>query len=111
MFVLVEEEIINEKNDQNLNQNEGEDREKNEENMDDFEGKIDNEIPEDAGMDYLLFLILLLLLVGNQNSFNKYFDLFDQQTGKMKEVLDAFAATAEGLKSAVLAPQEMLDKQ
>lgn len=49
-------------------------------------------------MDFLLFLILILLLLGNQNTFNAYFQLFDQELDKLNQILGAFQATANGLK-------------
>ena len=63
----------------------------------------------EIGIEYLLFLILLLLLVGNHNVFSNYFDLFDKQTTKMRNILETFSATAEGLKTAIITPQKMLD--
>ncbi|MFW6006710.1 MAG: hypothetical protein ACOC4G_09865 [Bacillota bacterium] len=81
-----------------------------EEKQEKFSDELAKELKNDTGIDYLLFLILILLLVGNQTTFNEYFNLFDQQTKKMKEVLDVFSATAEGFKSAVLAPQKMLNE-
>lgn len=52
-------------------------------------------------MDFLLFLILILLLIGNQNTFNSYFQLFDKEINRLNQILGAFKATAEGLKGAV----------
>ncbi|MFW6287631.1 MAG: hypothetical protein ACOC2J_02665 [bacterium] len=51
-------------------------------------------------MDFLLFLILILLLVGTQDTFNSYFQLFDKEVKNLNNVLGAFEATANGLKSA-----------
>lgn len=52
-------------------------------------------------MDFLLFLILILLLIGNQNTFNSYFQLFDNEVNRLNQILGAFKTTAEGLKGAV----------
>ncbi|MFW5971950.1 MAG: hypothetical protein ACOCRL_00555 [Bacillota bacterium] len=51
------------------------------------------------GLDFLLFLILILLFLGNQNTFNSYFQLFDTEVSKLNNVLGAFQDTANGLKS------------
>lgn len=51
-----------------------------------------------SGMDFLLFLILILLLLGNQNTFNSYFQIFDNEVNKLSNMLNAFQSTAEGLK-------------
>jgi len=51
-----------------------------------------------SSLDFLLFLILILLILGNQNTFNAYFQLFDQELNKLNQVLGAFQSTANGLK-------------
>ena len=61
-----------------------------------------------TGSEYILFLILILLLIGNQDTFKGHFELLDKQTSELMELLDTFSATAEGLKSAIATPQEML---
>ena len=86
---MAEEEIEEKENNNNLDEN------------------INNS--NEIGIEYLLFLILLLLLVGNHNVFSNYFDLFDKQTTKMRNILETFSATAEGLKTAIITPQKMLD--
>ncbi|NLM96387.1 MAG: hypothetical protein GX175_01995 [Halanaerobiaceae bacterium] len=67
--------------------------------MNDEMGKI-SEMDVNS-MDFLLFLILILLLIGNQNTFNSYFQLFDKEINRLNQILGAFKATAEGLKGAV----------
>ena len=52
-----------------------------------------------SGMDFLLFLILILLFLGNQSTFNSYFQVFDKEVNKLTEMLSAFKTTADGLKS------------
>ncbi len=52
------------------------------------------------GMDFLLFLILILLLLGNQDTFNSYFQVFDKEVNQLNKILGAFQTTAEGLKNA-----------
>ena len=86
---MAEEEIEEKENNNNLDEN------------------INNS--NEIGIEYLLFLILLLLLVGNHNVFSNYFELFNKQTSKMKNILETFSATAEGLKTAIITPQKMLD--
>lgn len=51
-------------------------------------------------IDFLLFLILILLLLGNQNVFNSYFQVFEKEVNTLNQILSAFQATAEGLKGA-----------
>lgn len=49
-------------------------------------------------MEFLLFLILILLLLGNQDAFSSYFQVFDKEVNKLNQILGAFQTTAEGLK-------------
>jgi len=58
-------------------------------------------------MDFLLFLILILLLIGNQNTFNSYFQLFDNEVNRLNQILGAFKTTTEGLKGAVSSKIEL----
>lgn len=51
-----------------------------------------------GSIEFLLFLILILLILGNQNTFNAYFHLFDQELNKLNQILGAFQSTANGLK-------------
>lgn len=51
-----------------------------------------------GSIEFLLFLILILLILGNQNTFNAYFQLFDQELNKLNQILGAFQSTANGLK-------------
>lgn len=62
-----------------------------------------------GNIDYILFLILILLLAGNQNTFDNYFQTFNNQVNQINQVLNIFSATAEGLSTAVQAPQKVME--
>ena len=68
-------------------------------------------INQDSGgqldMSYILFLILILLFLGNNNTLSSYFNVFEKEISKANKLFQALTATAEGLKSAVQTPQEM----
>lgn len=59
------------------------------------------------GPDFLLFLILILLLMGNTGNFNPYFQLFNDQATKLTQIINALSATADGLKGAFETPQRI----
>ena len=61
------------------------------------------------GLEYTLFLILILLLLGNQKSFNEQFRFLNEQTQEIKKFLNAFEATAEGLKTTIMTPQQIFE--
>lgn len=46
---------------------------------------------------YILFLILILLIMGSQNTFDNYFELLDRQVSGINNVFNIFSSTAEGL--------------
>ena len=63
----------------------------------------------DSNSDFLLFLILILILMGNGNSFNQHFELLNNKVNNLSGIISAFSATADGLKSAIEAPQNLKD--
>ena len=58
-------------------------------------------------MSYILFLILILLFLGNSNTLGSYFNLFEKEMEKANKIFQALSATAEGLKGAVQTPQNV----
>ena len=62
----------------------------------------------EGDMSYILFLILILLFLGNSNTFSAYFNIFEKEVDKASKIFEALTATAEGLKSAVQTPQEVM---
>ncbi|MFW5787470.1 MAG: hypothetical protein ACOCV3_04320 [Halanaerobiales bacterium] len=58
-------------------------------------------------MDYILFLILVLLLAGSKQIFTPYIELFQQQAGSIKQTLDAFSFTAEELEKVMTASEKL----
>lgn len=64
---------------------------------------------ENSGsMDFLVFLILILLLMGNTNSFNTHFQLINKEVKKVTKLLEAVSATNDSLQDAVKAPQKVM---
>ncbi|MFW6034755.1 MAG: hypothetical protein ACOCRZ_00730 [Halothermotrichaceae bacterium] len=61
------------------------------------------------GNEFFLFLILILLIMSNQGSFNNHFELFDKQVNKINNLLETLSLTTDGLKSAIAAPQKVKD--
>ncbi|MFW6270213.1 MAG: hypothetical protein ACOC4G_09055 [Bacillota bacterium] len=51
------------------------------------------------GIEFILFLILILLLAGNQNNFDEHFNIFENELNKITQLLNTFSATEEGLKN------------
>lgn len=58
-------------------------------------------------MSYILFLILILLFLGNSNTLGSYFNLFEKEMEKANKLFQVLSATADGLKSAVQTPQNV----
>ncbi len=50
---------------------------------------------------FLIFLIFIFLLLGNQSTFDSYFALLDKETSKLNSVLNGLNSTANGLKSTM----------
>jgi len=63
------------------------------------------------GLEFILFLILILLLLGNQKSFGTHFEKLNKEINKVNQLLNAFSATAEGLKTTVEAPQKIFNQK
>src|SRR5690554_4256010 len=51
--------------------------------------------------EFLLFLILIMLLMGNQNTFNPHFELLNKELNSLNTLLQALSASSNGLKTAV----------
>jgi len=67
-----------------------------------------NKSSED-GTGFYLFLILILLTMGNSNTFTSYFQLFDKEVTRATNIFKIFSATAEGLKGAFETPQKVME--
>lgn len=63
---------------------------------------------ETVNIEYVLFLILILLIMSNQGNFSKYFKLINREVNKVETILQAFSATAENLQGTFIKPQEIL---
>ncbi len=63
-----------------------------------------------SGFDFLLFLILILLLVGNRNAFSNYFELFNKEVTRVTNLIKTLSATADGLQGAFTAPQKAMEE-
>ncbi len=59
-------------------------------------------------ISFILFLILILLLLGNTDSFTTHFQLIDGEVNKIKKLLEAVSVTNENLQNAVRAPQKVM---
>lgn len=76
-------------------------------NFDNNTNNIEKPSSNVGGLDFLLFLILILLVTGNSNAFNTYFQVLDKQVKKVNQIINTFSVTAESLKAAFEAPQKM----
>jgi len=61
-----------------------------------------------GNLDFLVFLILILLLMGNTNSFNNHFQLINSEVEKITKLLEAVSVTNDNLQNAVKAPQKVM---
>ncbi len=57
--------------------------------------------------EFLLFLILLLVLMGNRNTFNSHFEQLNREINNLNSILETLSVTSEGLKTAITAPQKL----
>jgi hypothetical protein len=57
--------------------------------------------------EFLLFLILILVLMGNRNTFSSHFDLLNKEVNNINSILEALSVTSEGLQAAITAPQKL----
>ena len=57
------------------------------------------------GFEFLLFLILLLVLMQSQDSFNPHFKLLNKEMETIKSFLNMFTTTANGFKTLVAGPE------
>jgi len=57
--------------------------------------------------EFLLFLILILVLMGNRNTFSSHFDLLNKEVNNINSILEAISVTSEGLQAAITAPQKL----
>ncbi|HLV08579.1 MAG TPA: hypothetical protein VKY40_00030 [Halanaerobiales bacterium] len=61
-----------------------------------------NNISENISeFEFLLFLILIMLLMGNQNTFSPHFELLNKELNSLNTLLQTLSASSNGLKSAV----------
>ena len=91
---------LNEKTQENDHEKEHESKKQREKS----EIKKESEIGQ---FEYFLFLILILLLIGNQKTLSPYLNMFGQQTKQIKQTLDAFSLTADELKDVFVASQKI----
>lgn len=61
------------------------------------------------GHEFTLFLIFILLIMGNQNRLGSYFNSLESEVNKLNGILKAVTATSEGLKGAMAASQTIQD--
>lgn len=57
------------------------------------------------GLEFFLFLILLLILMGSQNTLSSHFNLLDKEVNKISNFLNMFSTTATGLKTLMETPK------
>lgn len=61
---------------------------------------------EGDNFEFLLFLILILLIMGNSNTFSSYFEVLDGHVKEVNNILNLFSSTASSLKGAFTASQQ-----
>ena len=59
---------------------------------------------------YFLFLVLILLFMGNSSTLNKYFSEFKEEMEYINKIFHTMDATAEGLKTAFETPQKVQEE-
>lgn len=64
---------------------------------------------KDSG-SYFLFLVLILLFMGNGSTFSKYFAEFEDEMAYINRLFYVMDATAESLKAAFATPQKVVEK-
>jgi len=66
----------------------------------------DNVTKQDVGgLDFMLFLIFVLLLMSNKNTFDSHFQLLDKEMSTISTFINLFSTTAQSLRSIVKSPQ------
>lgn len=56
--------------------------------------------------EFVLFLILILLIMSNNNTFNSYFQLLDQNISAITNIINLFSATSQNLQGVFQTPQK-----
>jgi hypothetical protein len=60
------------------------------------------------GLEFILFLVLILLFMGNNNTFSSYFTIFEDEIKYLNNIFKILTTTAEGLKGAFEAPKKVM---
>lgn len=58
---------------------------------------------------FVLFLILILLVIGNKKDFSTYFQKFEEETTNIQSILEALSETAKGLQNTIETPQKVIE--
>ncbi len=61
-------------------------------------------------MSYILFLILILLFMGGENTFNKHFQLLDREITLLNNMFKTFSATANSLQNTFATPAKIMEE-
>ncbi len=60
--------------------------------------------------EFLLFLILILVLMGNRNTFSSHFELLNKELNNINSIMEALSVTSESLQATINAPQKLKNK-
>jgi len=63
---------------------------------------------ENEDSSYMLFLILILLFMGNSSELISYYHKFENEMKDLEKMFKTLNATAEGLKVAFETPQKVI---
>ena len=75
-----------------------------------FEEREDLNISSANSESYFLFLILILLFMGNSSTFSSYFKEFKYEMEYVNKLFNTLSATADGLQAAFETPQRVVEK-
>ncbi|MGM0409877.1 MAG: hypothetical protein ACQEQF_03860 [Bacillota bacterium] len=64
---------------------------------------------ENEDSSYMLFLILILLFMGNSSELNSYYHKFENEMNHVEKMFKTLNATADGLKVAFETPQKVIN--
>lgn len=64
---------------------------------------------ENEDSSYMLFLILILLFMGNSSELISYYHKFENEMKDLEKMFKTLNATAEGLKVAFETPQKVIN--
>ncbi len=62
-----------------------------------------------GSFEFILFLILIMLFLGNSKTFEPHFELLNSQVNKVNQIINMLSATAEGLQGAFTAPRKAME--